>query len=172
MQDWLLAAAVAATFVFGWFLMKWLDRFLEHNLKGQETQLDSSKEALRIGFSDPSVADSITNVLETYSKRCPSVPVCLFQGRAEELVKQFSGHKLNVLFLHERACFPADTHYDVREVLLSRTPVVLKYGGLLIEPITSGYVVQNVLWTRESKAAVSCFITCLEEEFDLKKLQT
>ena len=31
MQDMLLLAAVAATFCFGWFLMKKLDFFLENN---------------------------------------------------------------------------------------------------------------------------------------------
>lgn len=36
MQDVLLIAAVAATFVFGWFLMGKLDRFLESNHRSQK----------------------------------------------------------------------------------------------------------------------------------------
>lgn len=35
MQDLLLLAAVVITFVFGWFLMKRLDHFLESNRQAQ-----------------------------------------------------------------------------------------------------------------------------------------
>ena len=63
MQDILLIAAVAAVFAFGWYLMGKLDAFLESNRQDQIALLSSSENILRIGFSDPFVADSLSGVL-------------------------------------------------------------------------------------------------------------
>ena len=50
MQDMLLLAAVAATFCFGWFLMKKLDFFLENNCQSLNPQLQFEKNRLQNGF--------------------------------------------------------------------------------------------------------------------------
>lgn len=172
MQELLLLEVVAAAFVFGWILMKRLDCFLDRNRQAQKLQLESGKDILRIGFSNPSVADSITGVLEQYSKRCSGISIYLFHGTEKELIKRFSANKLNVIFLPENAAIPADTHYNVREVLMCCTPVMMRYGGLPIEPIAGGHIMQKVLWPGETKSAfVRCFIECLTGEFDAPKLQ-
>lgn len=166
MQDLLLLAAVSATFVFGWFLMKKLDWFLEDNRQTQDLQLKSGEDTLRIGFSNPSVADSITDVLEQYFKIYSDISVCLFHGSEEELIEGLSTNKLNVIFLPKNADIPVDAHYNIREVLLSYTPVMMKYGGLPVEPIANGHIVQNVLWAGETKTSfVRCFIECLKDSF-------
>lgn len=172
MQDLLLVAAVAAMFLFGWFLMKRLDRFLEKNRQTQTLLLESDKDTLRIGFSNPSIADSISDVLERYSKRCSGISVYLFHGTEQEMIKQLFHNKLNVIFLPKDADVPADLHYNVREVLLRCTPVMMKYGGLPIEPIAEGCITQKVLWSEEAKAAfVDCFVECLNDELDTPKPQ-
>ena len=172
MQDLLLVAAVAAMFLFGWFLMKRLDRFLEKNRQTQTLLLESDKDTLRIGFSNPSIADSISDVLERYSKRCSGISVYLFHGTEQELIKQLFHNKLNVIFLPKDADVPADLHYNVREVLLRCTPVMMKYGGLPIEPIAEGCITQKVLWSEEAEAGfVDCFVECLKGELDAPKPQ-
>lgn len=173
MQDLLLVAAVAAMFLFGWFLMKRLDCFLEKNRQAQKRLLESGKDTLRIGFSNPSIADSISDVLERYSKRCSGISVYLFHGTEQELIKQLLEYKLNVIFLPKDADVPADPHYNVREVMLSYTPVMMKYGGLPIEPIAEGRITQKVLWSEETKTAfIDCFVECLRDELDAPKPQS
>lgn len=49
-QDLLLIAVLAVTFVFGYFLVKKVDRFLEEN--GQE-QAEDETQSLCTDFSDP-----------------------------------------------------------------------------------------------------------------------
>lgn len=145
--------------------MKKLDCFLENNRKAQTLLPESGKNTLRIGFSNPSVADSITDVLEQYTKRCLGVSVYPFHGSEQELIKRLSANKLNVIFLPEGADIPVDMHYNVREVLLNYHPVMMKYGGLPIEPITEGHIIQKVSWSEETQTAfVRCFIECLKDE--------
>lgn len=144
MQDLLLVAAVAAMFLFGWFLMKRLDCFLEKNHQAQTLLLESGKDTLRIGFSNPSIADSISDVLERYSKRCSGISVYLFHGTEHELIKQL---------FHSKS-------------------VMMKYGGLPIESIAKGHIMQKVLWSEETKTAfVDCFVECLKDELDAPKPQ-
>lgn len=52
-QDLLLIAVLAVTFVFGYFLVKKVDRFLEES--GQE-QADDETQSLCTDFSEPTTA--------------------------------------------------------------------------------------------------------------------
>lgn len=166
MQDVLLLAAVAVTFAFGWFLMGNLVSFLESNCHMQEFRLSSGENTLRLGFCNPTAADSITDVLEQYSKLYPDISVRMFCGSEEELLKGISAGKFDVIFLPEGAEIPAYIHYDSRMISLHYTPVMMKYGGLPIEPITDGYIIQKVLWIDEATSAFAdCFRKCLEDKF-------
>lgn len=166
MQDVLLIASMAATFVFGWFLMGKLDRFLEENRHAQELQISSGGNSLRIGFCDPTVADSMTDVLEQYSKLYPDVSVSIFCGSEKELMKGISAGKFNVIFLSESAEIPAHMNYNSKVVFLNYTPVMMKYGGLPIEPIASGHIIQKALWSDGTASIFTCcFLKCLENKF-------
>ena len=166
MQNVLLLAAVAAAFAFGWFLVGKLDCFLEADCHVQEAPLPSGKNTLRLGFCNPMAADSITDVLEQYSKLYPDMSVRIFCGSEGELLKGLSANKYDVIFLPENAELPAYLHYTSKTVSLHYTPVIMKYGGLPIEPITDGHIIQNVLWIDEAASAfVGCFRKCLEDKF-------
>lgn len=166
MQDVLLLVTVAVTFTFGWFLMGKLDCFLESNRHMQELQLSSGEKTLRLGFCNPMVADSITNVLEQCSKLYPELSVRIFCGLEEELLKGLSAGKFDVIFLPENAEIPAHMQYNSKIVSLHYTPVMMKCGGLPIEPIADGHITQKVLWIGEAASAfASCFVECLEAQF-------
>lgn len=166
MQNVLLLVAVAVTFAFGWFLIGKLDYFLETNRHMQEFQLSSSANTLRLGFCNPTVADSITNILEQYSKLHPDIYIRIFCGSEEELLKSLFVGKFDVIFLPENAEIPAHIHYNSKIVSLNYTPVMMKYGGLPIEPIADGHITQKVLWIGEATSTfASCFMKFLEDHF-------
>lgn len=166
MQDVLLLVAVVVTFAFGWFLMGKLDCFLESNRHMQELRLSSGENTLRLGFCNPTAADSITDVLEQYSKLYPDISVCIFCGSEEELLKGLSAGRFDVIFLPESAEISAYINYDSKMISLNYTPVMMKYGGLPIVPITDGHIIQKVLWIGESTSAFAgCFMKCLEDKF-------
>ena len=78
MQDVILLVSTSAIFIFGYFLMNKLDVFLENNWNRQETALTYGENSLRIGFSNPLMAGSLSDVLETYGKQHPDVSIHIF----------------------------------------------------------------------------------------------
>ena len=165
MQDLLLIVAVAAVFAFGWYLMGKLDAFLESNRQDQIALLSASENILRIGFFDPLVADSLSGVLEKYSKIHPSVSASLSSGTEAELMREFCSHKLDMIFLPENVSIPDKIHSQVDETSLEHMSVVMQYGGLQIEPITEGRIQQKVVWEEtETTSKVNRFIQFLKDE--------
>lgn len=170
MQELLLVVVVAAVCVFGWFLMKRLDCFLESTRQVQDLEILSGKDTLRIGLSNPLVSDSIANILDQYSKVYTDISIRIFYGAEDELIKELVMSKLDVVFLSGHVDIPADVQYNVKKALLSYTPVIMKYGGLPIEPIADGNIVQNVLWLKETRASfVNYFVECIEGGFAASK---
>lgn len=166
MQDVLLFLTMAAVFAFGWFLMGRLDRFLALNLDRQGLRPLPVESTLRLGFCNPAAADGITNVLAQYAKLCPDVSVRIFYGFTEELLAGLSAGKLDVIFLPEDTEIPALMHCRAKRVSLNCTPVMMKYGGLPIEPIADGQAVQKMVYPEKSAASFSSrFVKCLEAHF-------
>lgn len=160
----LLAAAIAAAvFVFGWLLMKKLDRFLDENCRSEEERMQSGGGTLRIGFVNPLVADSLTDVLERYATIQPDVRIRMLHGTEEHLLKALTSRTLDVIFLPETVAMPPRMRCNVQIVSLRHTPVIMNYGGLPIEPIAARTIVQQVCWLRDARASfVNRFITCMD----------
>lgn len=164
MQDFLLLVSMVAIFIFGWVLMKKLDHFLDENRKAQKEQLEKDGNALRIGFANPLIADSISDILEQYTRQYPEHSVCLFHGNVEDLLEKVALNKLDIIFLPEQVDIPSDKDYNRKKVILTFTPVIMKYGGLPIEPIVDENVLQNIVWIEKNKVpAVDRFIKCVED---------
>ena len=120
MQDVILLVSTSAIFIFGYFLMKKLDVFLENNWNRQETALTYGENSLRIGFSNPLMAGSLSDVLETYGKQHPDVSIHIFSG--EEIS-------------HLPPTFIVDLHpflmiVDVFFQVRSRNRVIYTYRGI------------------------------------------
>ena len=145
MRDFLLIAAVAAAFAFGWLVMGKLGAFLE-GIRHEEPA-SSKNTVLRIGFSDPLVADSLSGALAQYSNIHPDVSVFLFSGTSAALLKQSYTHKLDMIFLPENTSVPKRLLDHVEEVSLEHIPIMTQYGGLQIESISEGHIQQKLVWT-------------------------
>ncbi len=122
MRDCLLIITVAITFIFGYYIMGKLDRFLENSHHAAARYFQSGENRLRTGFSDPLTAESIADVPDKLTKTQEDVSVCFFSGRECGLLREFSRHKLDVLFLSENIADPERTHYNVGRVCLRYAP--------------------------------------------------
>ena len=164
MQDVILLVSTSAIFIFGYFMVKKLDAFLENNWNEQEHALIHGENSLKIGFSNPLMADSLSDVLETYGKQHPDVFIHIFSGEDSELCRELETHKLDIIFLPENTDISKKIHYNARMVLLRCAPVVMEYADLPIEPITQNQITQIALW-RDSKKSpvVDFFIGCLNK---------
>ncbi len=92
----------------------------------------------------------------------PEISVFLFGGTEDELNREFSDHRLDVIFLPVSVVVPEKKRDNIREVLLGYTSVIMKYGGLPIDPITNERILYHVLWSElKDEPAVSFFVECL-----------
>ena len=99
MQDVILLVSTSAIFIFGYFMVKKLDAFLENNRNEQENALTYGENSLRIGFSNPLMAGGLSDVFETYGEQHPDVSVYIFSGEESELCRELETHKLDIIFL-------------------------------------------------------------------------
>lgn len=165
MQDFLLIIIMIVTFVFGWFSIKKVDIFMEEGRRKQTPRFQKDGMALRIGLANPFVADSISDALEQYSRQYPDSSTCLFQGDMEALLKKLAVHKLDIVILPEQADIPSDRKYKSKKVMMTYTPLIMKYGGLPIEPATDGNVVQTLVWLDDGEiSAAANLVKCIENE--------
>lgn len=163
MQDFLLILIMLVAFIFGWFLMKKVDVFLEEWKRAQTGQHEPEGMCLRIGFENPFVADSISSALEQYSRQYPNSSVCLFQGDMKALLKKMEAYKLDIAILPEQADILSGKKYRSKKVILAPAPVIMKYGGLPIEPITDGNIAQTLVWREDGETAAD-LVDCIENE--------
>ena len=160
----ILLVSTSAVFIFGYFMVKKLDAFLENNWNEQEHALIHGENSLKIGFSNPLMADSLSDVLETYGKQHPDVFIHIFSGEESELCRELETHKLDIIFLPENTAVSEKIHYNARMVLLRCAPVVMEYADLPIEPITQNQITQIALWRDSKKSPViDFFIGCLNK---------
>lgn len=168
MLDALLLVSVAATFAFGWLLVRKLDGFLEENNYGQELPLSSGGNALRLGLCNPMAAGSIADALGQYSKLYPDIRIHVFYGSEGELLAGLSSGRLDIIFLSEDADVPAYMPYNSGRVSLPAAAVILKYGAVPMEPIGNGQITLTSLWSGGTASAFAgCLMKCLGKEFVL-----
>lgn len=153
MRDLLLIVAVAGILVFGWFMVGKLGGFLERIRQEQAEPRRGNEKVLRIGFSDPLTADSLSGALEKYSNVHPNVSAYLVSGTQTEVLKEFFSRKLDLIFLPENALVPEKLRGRVEEVSLEHFPVIMQYGGLQIDPITQGPVPQKIVWAQSERTS-------------------
>ena len=83
MKDFVLLIVVLAAFIYGYFLMEKLDKFLKEN----QSQKLISDSKLRIGFETPAIIDSIADLLEQFSSEYPDYELNLFYGSVSEIIE-------------------------------------------------------------------------------------
>lgn len=164
MQNFLLIIILLTTFVFGWFIMKKVDIFMEECRREQTDRFQTDGMVLKIGFANPLAADSISDALEQYSRQYPDSSVCLFQGDTEVLLKKLAVHKLDIAVLPEQSDIPSDRKYKSKKIIMTFVPVIMKYGGLPIEPITNGNTAQTLVWLDDGEISAAAYLVkCIEE---------
>ena len=82
MKDFVLLIVVLVAFIYGYFLMEKLDKFLKEN----QSQKLISDSKLRIGFETPAIIDSIADLLKQFSSEYPNYELNLFYGSVSEII--------------------------------------------------------------------------------------
>ena len=99
MENILLLTVLAATFGFGFLVVKRLDGAMDK----REASLRASpyEKRLRVGYSDPRITGSLSESLMRYTRKNPETAVSLFDGTQAELMQALSERKLDLVVLPE-----------------------------------------------------------------------
>ena len=145
MKDIIIAAAVAVVFVIGFFIIRWLDKALA------ESSAEKDEKKLRIGINDTETSEALADALDTYSELYPLVSIKLVNANADRLLKELSSGGLDVVFLSGEGVSQKLAGLTEKKLMLSHTPVTMKYGGLPIESISEEMLGCEVLWREQEK---------------------
>lgn len=119
MQVLLAAAAFAAVFAGGYWMMKKVDEFLEENVREEEEIRESEGEFLRIGFSHPLADEEIRKALKSSSAQDPGAAAKLYGGTEEELIRELSCGKLDLVFLPADCGDPSEALCNIQTVRMA-----------------------------------------------------
>lgn len=91
MEDVILIIAVIAVMIFGLFIMKRLDVFLEENRKAIEKEQEEKYSPLE--FIDAENYENTISEIENFKKRHKTVTLVIFDGGNQELTDVLNDYK-------------------------------------------------------------------------------
>lgn len=94
MGDVILVIAVAATMIFGFFIMKRLDVFLEEIRKGIEKEREGKRSPLE--FLDAENYEKMISEIENFKKSHKKAAIIIFDGENRELTDVLNEYKSRI----------------------------------------------------------------------------
>lgn len=94
MGDVILVIAVAAAMVFGFFIMKRLDVFLEEIRKGIEKEREGKRSPLE--FLDAENYEKMISEIENFKKSHKKAAIIIFDGENRELTDVLNEYKSRI----------------------------------------------------------------------------
>lgn len=91
MEDVILIIAVAAVMIFGFFIMKRLDVFLEENRK--EIEKEQEEKCSPLEFIDTENYENTISEIKNFKKRHKKVSLVIFDGENPELTDALNDYK-------------------------------------------------------------------------------
>lgn len=91
MEDVILIIAVALVMIFGFFIMKRVDVFLEENRKSIEKEQEEKDSLLE--FIDTENYENTISEIENFKKRHKKVAIVMFDGDNHELTDTLNDYK-------------------------------------------------------------------------------
>ena len=91
MEDVILIISVAAVMIFGFFIMKRLDVFLEENRK--EIEKEQEEKCSQLEFIDTENYENTISEIKNFKKRHKKVSLVIFDGENPELTDALNDYK-------------------------------------------------------------------------------
>lgn len=155
MRDIFLVIAVAAVFIFGFFVMKRLDVFLEENRRRVLEKEDNAH--LCIAFENPMTAESITPLLENFSRKHPDCEIHLFCGTSQEILKQIERNTVDFGLMTGDAVIQINLYRQARIKLAQRTLSCENIGMPPIQPIGDENISVTAVWKITDSSYINDF---------------
>ena len=145
MKDFVLLIVVLAAFIYGYFLMEKLDKFLKEN----QSQKLISDSKLRIGFETPAIIDSIADLLEQFSSEYPNYELNLFYGSVSEIINGLKNNKLDFGFIIENSNDILKDEYCSLSLQIKQSVITPGSIDIAVHPINTIEKPARVIWQND-----------------------
>lgn len=151
MKELLLVCAVAAIIVFGYFVMKKLDAFLENNRHLIEEEI--AENSLFIAFDNPMILDSLMPLFEKFSMANPNCQLHFLFGNTEDIYDKLNKNRIDFGFIENNA-FANDDTYNCLILSAKQNSMICEKAGCTIEPLNPSVIQTAVIWKKASSNAL------------------
>ena len=159
MKDFVLLIVVLAAFIYGYFIMEKLDKFLEEN----QSQKLVSGSKLRIGFETPVIIDSIADLLEQFSSEYPNYELNLFYGSVSEIINGLGNNKLDFGFIIESSNDILKDEYCSLSLQIKQSVINPDSVDITVHPINTIEKPARVIWQNDIDCMKSLFVEKLRD---------
>lgn len=159
MKDFALLIVVLVVFIYGYFLMEKLDRFLEEN----QSQKLISGSKLRIGFETPVIIDSIADLLEQFPSEYPNYELNLFYGSVSEIINGIENNKLDFGFIIESSNDILKDEYCSLSLQIKQSVINPGSIDIAVHPINTIEKPARVIWQNDINCIKSLFVEKLRD---------
>ena len=128
--------------------MKRLDAFLKHNAQEIQESAAGRAHALRIAFSDPMAAGSVSRTLELICKAHPDTAVYLYTADANIILARLHGGQLDAAIIPCETAGEKSSQYGREDVLVRPSAVVVQDAALPLCPLETKGALQQLVWVK------------------------
>ena len=162
MKEIILIGAVMAMFVFGFYIMDKVDHFLNDNYSRLEVMEHTS--ALRIAMEDSSIAASLSDLLEEFSKTNPDCDIYFMTGNTHEIQEGLTENNFDLGFVAADCQEIQKEEYSSALIMLKRNSLSTFVIDIPINPIDTTPIMIKVLWKRDLyKRELNQFVELLKQ---------
>jgi len=159
MKDFVLLIVVLVAFIYGYFLMEKLDKFLKEN----QSQKLISDSKLRIGFETPAIIDSIADLLEQFSSEYPNYELNLFYGSVSEIINGLGNNKLDFGFIIENSNDILKDEYCSLSLQIKQSVITPGSVDIAVYPINTIEKPVRVIWQNDINCMKGLFVEKLRD---------
>ena len=150
MKELLLVCAVAAIFIFCYFVMKKLDAFLANNPRLIDAEI--AENSLLIAIDNPMILDSLMPLFEKFSKINPDCQLHFLFGTPEEIYDKLDENRIDFGFI-ENTASENEGAYNCLIISTKQYNILCEKTGCIIEPLNSSNIQIAVIWNKASNSA-------------------
>lgn len=147
MKELLLVCVAAAAIVFGYFLMKKLDDFLDNNRRLIHGEI--AENSLFIAFDNPMILDSLMPLFEKFSKINPNCQLHFLFGNTEDIYDKLNKNRINFGFIENTASAKANG-YSCIIIPTKQNSIFCEKAGCTLEPLNPSDIQTAVIWKKAS----------------------
>lgn len=157
MKEIFLIGAVMAMFAFGFYIMDKVDHY-------SRLEVTEHTSALRIAMEDSSIAASLSDLLEEFSKRNPDCDIYFMTGNIHEIQEGLTENNFDLGFVAADCQEIQKEEYASALIMLKRNSLSTFVIDIPINPIDTTPIMIKVLWKRELyKRELNQFVELLKQ---------